>query len=242
MKKRKPFAFKNFTIEQEFVTLPVTTDACIFGAFCEFNNPRNILDVGTGTGILALMMNQKYPKANVTGIEKHDITAFQASKNIEINQKNEKINIIEVDFFKHEPLERYDAIISNPPFFSNQLQSATELKNQARHLVNHTFSDFYMKIAQLLEPNGKACILLPYSDIAPINTELEASKLKVQRATPIQPNPSKIPHLIILELGFKPLETPVLNKTIVLRSEDQKLSNEAFNLLNPFYLDQALNL
>ncbi len=242
MKKRKPFAFKNFIIEQELVTLPVTTDACIFGSYCEFNNPLNMLDIGTGTGILALMMNQKYPNAYITGIEKHGPTAQQAVQNIAINKKNNKIDILAIDFFDHQPVELYDAIISNPPFFTNQLQSATELKNQARHFTNHSFSDFYIKISKVLHPKGKASILLPYSEIEPILKDLELSKLNIQSFTTIQPNPSKPPHLIVMELGFEPPPISLINKTILVRSEQQKLTTEAYNLLNPFYLDQALNL
>lgn len=243
MKKRKPFAFKNFTIEQELVTLPVTTDACLFGSFCKFNNPSNILDIGTGTGILALMLNQKYPKAHIVGIEKHGPTAMQASQNVQINQKNAHIEILEEDFFDHQPIALYDAIISNPPFFSNQLQSATELKNQARHLLNYSFSDFYLKISEVLHPEGKASILLPFIEFDSLKRDIKSSKLNILNITTIQANPTKTPHLMVVDLGFATFHTnTVFTESIVLRSNDNKFTLEAYNLLNPFYLDQALNL
>ncbi len=243
MKKRKPFAFKNFTIEQELVTLPVTTDACLFGAYCEFNNPHCILDIGTGTGILALMMNQKYPDAKIVGVEKHGPTAQQASRNIAINHKKAQIEVVEIDFFDHTPVNLYDAIISNPPFFSNQLQSATKLKNQARHLLNFTFSDFYLKISQVLKPNGKASVLLPNIEIESLKNDIKASELNIQSITTIQANAMKTPHLMIVDLGFNVLEKNIIPKnSIVMRSDNNKFTFEVYNLLNPFYLDQALNL
>lgn len=242
MKTRKPFAFKNFIIEQELVTLPVTTDACVFGALCNFENPQNILDIGTGTGLLAFFMNQKYPQANVIGLEKNHESAIQAINNLNINSKETKIRVIEADFFDFNPEIKFDAIISNPPFFKNQLESTTELKNQARHLQDHTFTEFYIKISTVLSSHGIAQILLPFSTLDQIQNDLKGSNLNIQSYSTIQANSSKNPHLIAISLGFDTCKQIEIEHEIKLKAPNNKFTNQAYNLLSPYYLEQALNL
>ena len=240
MKQRKPFKFKQFTIEQNLVTLPVTTDACIFGAFCSFSQPQNILDIGAGTGLLALMMSQKYPNSKITAIEKHPETAFQAKINCELNRIN-NIEIIEHDIFTYKPDVKFEAIISNPPFFNNQLESETDLKNQARHFSNHTFSDFFQCIENLLDKNGSAWILLPFSALETISKDLKSTNLYIQRLVSLRPNELKKEHLLFINLSFEECILPEVESFWVKNSEN-KFAPEIYKWLEPFYLDQAFNL
>lgn len=240
MKIRKPFQFKQFKIEQNLVTLPVTTDACIFGSFCTFNAPKNILDIGTGTGLLALMMNQKYPSTRITAIEKHPETAKQAQINFNINHIS-NIEIIEADIFNYAPKIKFDAIISNPPFFSNQLESETDLKNQARHFKENTFHDFFMCIQRLLSHEGNAWILLPFSALETISKDLKSTNLHIQRLVSSRPNESKKEHLLFINLSFEECILPEVESFWVKNSEN-KFSQEVYKWLEPFYLEQALNM
>jgi tRNA1Val (adenine37-N6)-methyltransferase len=240
VKIRKPFQFKQFKIEQNLVTLPVTTDACIFGSFCTFNAPKNILDIGTGTGLLALMMNQKYPSTRITAIEKHPETAKQAQINFNINHIS-NIEILEADIFNYAPKIKFDAIISNPPFFTNQLESETDLKNQARHFSNHTFSDFFQCIENLLDKNGSAWILLPFSALETIAKDLEATNLHIQRLVSLKPNQSKKEHLLFLNLSFNNCILPKV-ESFWVKNLENKFSQEVYKWLEPFYLEQALNM
>lgn len=240
MKQRKPFKFKQFTIEQNLVTLPVTTDACIFGAFCSFSQPQNILDIGTGTGLLALMMSQKYPNSSITAIEKHPETSLQAKVNFELNKIN-NIEIIEHDIFTYKPDIKFDAIVSNPPFFTNQLESESDLKNQARHFSNHTFSDFFQCINNLLDNNGNAWILLPYTALETLPNDLQATSLKIIKLIGLKPNPSKKEHLLFVNLSFEACKMPQI-ETFSIKNLENKFSLDVYNWLEPFYLEQALNM
>lgn len=240
MKQRKPFKFKQFTIEQNLVTLPVTTDACIFGAFCSFNQPQRILDIGTGTALLALMMSQKYPNSSITAIEKHPETALQAKVNCELNKIN-NIEIIEHDIFTYKPDFKFDAIVSNPPFFTNQLESETDLKNQARHFSNHTFSDFFQCINNLLNINGNAWILLPFTALETLPNDLQATNLKINKLIGLKPNPSKKEHLLFVNLSFEACKMPQF-ETFSIKNLENKFSLDVYNWLEPFYLEQALNM
>ena len=240
MKQRKPFKFKQFTIEQNLVTLPVTTDACIFGGFCSFSQPQNILDIGAGTGLLALMMSQKYPNSKITAIEKHPETAFQAKINCESNRIN-NIEIIEHDIFTYKPDVKFEAIISNPPFFTNQLESETDLKNQARHFSNHNFSDFFQCIENLLDKNGSAWILLPYSALDSISHDIQATNLKIKRLIALCPNEAKNKHLLFVNLDFNACKIPPI-ETYAVKNSENNFTPDVYKWLEPFYLEQALNL
>ena len=241
MKKRNPFKFKKFTIYQEHVTLPVTTDACVFGAYCNFNNPNHILDLGTGTGLLALMMYQKYPQAQILGIEQHAETAVQAKQNIIENNCLSNIQIVEFDMFKY-PIERtFDAIISNPPFFVNQLESDETERNQARHFQNYNFIDFFNLLNKLLSSNGSAWVLLPHTAKNELENYLCITDLHVHSIVEVSPNNQKNPHLIFIEFKkIAPIQVEI--KSIFIRNIEHKFTPESLAILEPFYLNEALTI
>jgi tRNA1Val (adenine37-N6)-methyltransferase len=241
VKKRNPFEFKNFTIHQEQVTLPVTTDACLFGAYCHFNNPKRILDLGTGTGLLSLMMNQKYPSAQILGIEQHQETAIQAQKNIVENNCRSNIQIVQSDMFSYEYELTFDAIISNPPFFVNQLESDETQRNQARHFQNYNFIDFFNLINTRLEKSGIAWILLPHSALNDIHKYINHTDLHVHSIVEISPNTDKNAHLIFIQLA-KSIPTQVEKKSIFIRNNQNKFTTECYKILQPFYKIEALTI
>ena len=241
MKKRNPFEFKKFTIHQEQVTLPVTTDACMFGAFCNFNNPTRILDLGTGTGLLALMMHQKYPSAQILGIEQHQETAIQAQKNIVENNCSSTIQIVQSDMFSYQFESTFDAIISNPPFFVNQLESDVTERNQARHFQNYNFTDFFNLINSLLDNCGTAWILLPYSALNDIYKFINHTDLHVHSIVEISPNADKSAHLIFIQFA-KIVPTQVEKKSIYIRNKQNEFTPECYRILQPFYKIEALTI
>jgi len=241
VKKRNPFEFKNFTIHQEQVTLPVTTDACLFGAYCHFNNPKSILDLGTGTGLLSLMMNQKYPSAQILGIEQNQETAIQAQKNIVENNCGSNIQIVQSDMFSYEFESTFDAIISNPPFFVNQLESDETQRNQARHFQNYNFTDFFNLINSLLVNSGIAWILLPHSAINEIHTYINHTDLHVHSIVEISPNTDKNAHLIFIQFA-KNIPTKIEKKSIFIGNKQNKFTPECYKILQPFYKIEALTI
>ncbi len=241
MKKRSPFEFKNFTIHQEQVTLPVTTDACLFGAFCTFNNPKRILDLGTGTGLLALMMHQKYPTSHILGIEQHQETAIQAQKNIDENNVGSNIQIVQSDMFKYQFESTFDAIICNPPFFVNQLESDEIARNQARHFQNYNFVDFFNLINNILDNRGTAWILLPHSALIDIHKYLKTTDLHIHTIVEIAPNSDKSAHLIFIQFA-KILPTQLEKKLIFVRNKQNKFTPESYKILHPFYKIEALTI
>jgi len=162
------FQFKQFKIEQAHCAMKVCTDACLFGAwFVEFlqkqqnSKPLQILDIGTGTGLLSLMTAQEI-NCEIVGIEMETSAAKQAAENVASAALNSVINIIETDIKTWDSKEIYDCIISNPPFYENDLTSPDTKRNIALHSATLKLSDLIMIIDQKLKQDGTTAILLPY--------------------------------------------------------------------------------
>lgn len=235
---RPPFQFKEFIIHQEKSALPVTTDACIFGALTQFENPEHILDMGCGTGLLSFFMNQKYPNANIIGIDSHQPSVEEAKKNVICNNKSSQINIYHCDFFEFTSDKKFH-IICNPPFFENQLKSESANKIASRHFDKNGFETLIQKIATLLDTHSKASLLIPTDSIDFISILAQKNSLNIEKIQEVKHNQNKKSHVAILSL-VKYAVIEMLRVEIVLKDMNQKFLTEIREILSPFYLDQAL--
>lgn len=149
--------------------MKVCTDACIQGAYAaqwlkkqsRLEDKQKILDVGTGTGLLALMLSQELPHAVVDAVEIDEGAFRQATENIRASPWNNRLKVFHDDIRNWNTGVLYDFIISNPPFFDQDLKSPDELKNWARHGTHLSYDDLAVAIAKYLLAEGKACIMLP---------------------------------------------------------------------------------
>ncbi len=178
------FQFKQFTVRQEHCAMKVTTDACLFGAWVrerigsreseigskvvlENGNretgiaSKRILDIGTGTGLLALMLAQKEPNAQIDAVEIDAEAAKQALDNFNASQWKERLKVFNEDINRYEAAANYDFIITNPPFFNNDLKSVSNKRNLAMHSQALCLEDLLSSIKRLLKYDGKFAILLP---------------------------------------------------------------------------------
>ena len=127
------FRFKQFTIHQEKCAMKVGTDGCLLGAWVDLSQSQRILDVGCGSGLIAIMTAQRCTNVTITGIEIDNEAASQATENAESSPWAERIEIICEDFLKFTPEQQFDTIVSNPPYFSNSLKCPNDKRNKARH-------------------------------------------------------------------------------------------------------------
>lgn len=148
--------------------MKVTTDACLFGAWVveEVKSQKlkikSLLDIGTGTGLLSLMFVQKYPTTDILAIEIDKDAAEQAMENVDLSPWKDNIQIINADVKNFPFPKKYDLIISNPPFYENELRSENEKKNLAHHSQNLTLEESLAVIKNYLTSDGLFFLLLPY--------------------------------------------------------------------------------
>lgn len=161
------FQFKQFIIHQDRCAMKVCTDACMFGAYVaeQINNGQyvagQILDIGTGTGLLSLMLAQK-TKATIDAVEIDEATFRQAKENFEKSPWPGQLNSIHSDVLAFYPEKKYDCIITNPPFFEGDLRSVNKKKNTAKHDSSLTLEQMLSVINRNLSPDGFFAVLLPF--------------------------------------------------------------------------------
>jgi tRNA1Val (adenine37-N6)-methyltransferase len=191
------FQFKQFTVAQDKCAMKVSLDACLFGALCDVSSARKVLDIGTGTGLLALMVAQRC-HAHIDAVELDNDAAKQASENIanspfasRIALHQHSIQQFQVNSDKHQ----YDRIICNPPFFSQHLTGNNTQRNLARHNDSLSFSDLCQSINTLLAPKGEAWLLLPqheHLNFLPNATSNQLHLIKQYDIIARQNKPSKL--------------------------------------------------
>ena len=147
--------------------MKVCTDSCLFGAWTASvisdYNINNILDIGTGTGLLSLMLVQKFPDADCHAIEIDKEASEEASMNFIQSKWKDKLTIFNQDFVNFEPRGKYDLIICNPPFYNNQLTSPFSQKNAAMHSSHFSFDDLFKQSKTYLSEKGNLSCLIPYN-------------------------------------------------------------------------------
>lgn len=152
------FQFKQFTIYQDLCAMKVGTDGVLLGAWA--NGGKRVLDAGTGTGIIALMMAQRYPNAVVTAIDIDEGAVKQAQQNVVQSPFSQQITVLHNTLQEHQG--EYDAIISNPPFFIDSLAGPDEQRNVARHTQTLTYTELMQAAWRLLSDEGELSVVVPF--------------------------------------------------------------------------------
>ncbi len=167
------FRFKQFTIHQHKCAMKVCTDTCLFGALAANHKLTNaqVLDIGAGTGVLSLMLAQKNTTAKIDAIEIDILAAEQAKENVAASPWADNIHVINEDILTCSSLHKYDCIISNPPFFEDDLHSPDEAKNNAKHNASLSLIQLLEIVNAHLKAYGFFAVLLPYHRVEYFITE-----------------------------------------------------------------------
>lgn len=228
------FQFKQFRIIQEKSAMKVGTDGVLLGAYANASNAKNILDIGSGTGLISLMLAQKNPNATIFGIELDHDAYKESLLNIKESPWN-NISIIHTDFFAYKTNIKFDLIVSNPPFFKNSFLSGKESKDKARHCIQFDIYKFFAKSKKLLTSKGRITIIYPSESISLIETILQSLNLFITHIVCIKPTPKKQAKRIILEITSKP-EKINIQEFIIEKYGRHKYSEEYINLTKDYYL------
>jgi len=203
MSRNNYFQFKQFRIVQERSAMKVGMDGVLLGAWADPSGAERILDIGTGTGLIALMMAQKNPSAQIDAIEV-DPDAFQeACLNIQQSAWSDRINAELCSFqeFMERTNQKYDLIVSNPPFFTNGVKAPVENRAQARHSDSLPLEVLISGAAGLLRVNGRIALVLPVESLQEIMQLADLKKLYISLLCRIKPNPVKPEFRILIELA-----------------------------------------
>lgn len=230
------FQFKQFRVEQDRCAMKVTTDACIQGAWTPvLPVVKEVLDIGAGTGLLALMLAQKSDGAVIDAVEIDKEAARQASDNFANSPWHERLRILEGDVRNCLPDKRYDLIVTNPPFFSGSLLGDDTNKNVARHTLLLSFAELRKVIDNRLKDDGYVSVLLPFEEYALWKTQAQNAGLHEESALFVR-HTAQSPVKRVVGL-FRRKEAAIKKEgTLVIRHDEQKYTADFIELLSPYYL------
>jgi len=213
------FEFKQFRIEQHRAAMKVGTDGVLLGAWTPVGEAQRILDVGTGTGLIALMLAQRSASI-IDAIEIDTPASEEARFNFEQSKWNSRLKVINMDFFPFSGLSSgsYDLIVSNPPYFVNSLKSSNKALAVARHNQMLTFQNLISGARKLLENNGRFCVIIPFGSFTEFRELARLEGFFPGLQTTVLPQVGKAPKRILLEFTLQP-GFPVENTLAILDEE-----------------------
>jgi tRNA1Val (adenine37-N6)-methyltransferase len=233
------FTFKHFTIRQDKTAMKVGTDGVLLGAWANVSDCRKILDIGTGTGLIALMLAQRCD-AKVDAIEIVPDAASQATENVIQSPWMGRINVIEDSFqnFSATAAVKYDLIVCNPPFFSDSLKAKTNSRSLARHDDQLNPNDLLAPVADLLNPMGHFCLILPAEKEAGIIVLATERGLFPSEILRVRPIPGKDFKRVLIDFSFSEKE-PKQSEMMIETGLRHQYSKEYLDLTRDYYLDKC---
>jgi len=220
---------------QEHCAMKVGTDGVLLGAWTKIPQSGNVLDVGTGTGLLALMVAQKNPLLTIDALEIDPQAALQANENVKHSPWATQVTVHQADFFNWSPKKLYDLIICNPPFLNQGPPARTTQRMLARSEKYFSINEFLSKAQSMLTPFGFLSLILPYekfeSTIINQNTKLSLSRL-----LKVKPTPQKNYNRALIELSLNIDVTPEVDELTIEMDSRHQYSREYIDLTRDFYL------
>jgi tRNA1Val (adenine37-N6)-methyltransferase len=230
------FEFKQFTINQSRCAMKVGTDAVLLGAWIQIEGAESILDIGTGTGVIALMMAQK-STAMITAIDIDASACEQSKENIGNSPWPDRIKVLNESLqqFTIYNQHKFDLIVSNPPYFVDAYKSSEEARNQARHADQLPFNEFINCAKLLLHEKGKICIILPTRESIKFRELAAANQLYLTRIMHIKTTEYKDEKRQLLQ--FELINKKLVDETLVIEQDERhNYSKEYKELTKDFYL------
>lgn len=232
------FQFKEFSVNQDKCAMKIGTDSVLLGAWCPIdNNPFSVLDIGTGTGILSLMLAQRSNAEQIDALEIDDDAYEQCVENFENTPWSDRLFCFHagLDEFVDEPEDEYDLIISNPPFYAEDYKTDNSQRDLARFQEAMPFEELIDAAQLLLSENGIFAVIIPYKEeerFIELCTQVELFPVKVTRVKGSQTTP-----IVRSLLAFKRYELPVLEaEELVIEISRHHYTDEYIELTKDFYL------
>ena len=232
------FNFKQFSVQQDKTAMKVGTDGVLLGAWCPIdNNPNSILDIGTGTGLIALMLGQRTTAQQIDALEIDENAYEQATENFENSPWSDRLFCFHagLDEFVDDPEDEYDLIVSNPPFYSEDVKTDDEQRNLARFQDALPFEELVVAADLLLSENGIFAVIIPYKEekrFIDLCADVELFPIKITRVKGSHSTP-----IVRSLLAFKRFELTTLTANeLVVEINRHEYTDDYINLTREFYL------
>ena len=194
------FQFKQFTIHQDRCALKVGTDGVVLGAWANVEGAKRILDIGTGTGLLALMAAQRNLGAWIDAVEIDDASAVQAAENVTASPWADRVRVHRMDVRRLRASDPYDLILCNPPFYAGEMDSPDARTGMAKHDGELTFAQLVEAMRTLLADDGRFACIIPLNREAELLELAESAWLGVERRCVLRYLEGRPPKRVLLEL------------------------------------------
>lgn len=229
------FAFKQFNVKQDKCAMKVGTDAVLLGSWIQTNSSTHILDIGTGTGVIALMLAQK-TNASIVGIDIDVSATQQAQENVDESKFKNSITLFNTsfqDYVKTTSL-KFQLIVSNPPFFEQSLKSSDEKRSNARHADVLPFDELLEGVIKVLDESGKFCLILPTLEADKFRNMAQKKGLYLSKLLRVKSRVDKdTDKRHLMQFEFKPTEFS--EETIAIEEDERHSYTEAYKELTKAY-------
>lgn len=234
MGREKVFRFKQFAVLNDRTAMKVGTDGVLLGAWCPVEGAKRVLDVGTGCGVIALMVAQRNASAVITGIDIDHDAIEEATLNFERSPWSGRLTAIESDFNRLAADTPFDLIVSNPPFFTNGVLPTGDARTTARHTGSLTYSQLIDGASRLLSDDGILALITPTDAEGDIVEAAAFASLPVKRITRVIPVEGAAPKRTLWLLSRRAL--PYHEDTLTIARSDGSFTSEYIALTGDFYL------
>nr|BFF38729.1 methyltransferase [Tenacibaculum mesophilum] len=236
----KPFQFKEFTVHQDKTAMKIGTDAVLLGAWCNLGEfPDTILDVGSGTGIISLMLAQRSDAMTIDAVEIDTNAYEQTVENFEQSDWGDRLfcyNASFVEFAEEmsEDEEEYDIIVSNPPFYTDNYETEDVSRNKARFTSSLSFEELLKGVSEILSEYGKFSTIIPFKEEENFIELAKNHNLYLNRVCRVKGTPTTEIKRSLLELSF--VEITIQEEELIIETKRHQYTDAYINLTKDFYL------
>ena len=229
------FHFKQFSIRQDGAAFKVGTDGVLLGAWADVSGAGSILDIGTGTGLLAIMLAQR-SGARITALEIDPSSALQARDNASASPWRDRIRILQISLQDFKPPEKYDLVITNPPFFQDSMRPEDRGRMISRHDALLSLEDLAETAPRLMHDRGRFCLVLPLAESRTFERVGSDRGLHMHRLLRVRPGPNHPEKRRLMEFRLYPPGTVQCDDLVIEKGARHDYTERYRELTGDFYL------
>lgn len=223
------FQFKQFAVADELCAMKVGTDGVLLGAWADVEGDSRILDLGTGSGLIALMLAQRNAVAEIVALDIDEGATIQARHNFALSPWSSRLGVVNANILDYRPQQKFSHIVTNPPYFVDSLHSPNAARSAARHASSLPFSDIVVAAERLLEPRGRLSVILP-SNVASMFRREAFEHLWLTRQVDIITKPGELPRRTMMEFCLTQEPRMPRCDVMLMGSEECRAMTEDFYL------------